>query len=136
MKAKKIDHVGIVVKDLEAALATYQSNFGFEADRSRGGDVPAMGIRNAFIAVGESDLELFESTASEGPVAKFAKERGEGIFMISIEVDDVAAAVEHLRGLGARVGDPSPAGVAFVSMKSTHGVNLHLVQRTHAEPGG
>lgn len=129
MKAKKIDHVGIVVRDLPVALATYRSNFGFAHDPARGGDVPAMGIRNAFIRVGESDLELFESTASEGPVAKFAQERGEGLFMVSIEVEDVAGAVEHLRGLGYRVADPSPAGVAFVSMKSTHGVNLHLVQR-------
>jgi methylmalonyl-CoA/ethylmalonyl-CoA epimerase len=129
MKAKKIDHVGIVVKDLDAAIATYRANFGFEVDPIRGGDVPAMGIRNAFIPIGESDIELFESTASEGPVAKFAAERGEGIFMVSIEVDDIAAAVEELRGRGLRVTDPSPAGVAFVSMKSTHGVNLHLVQR-------
>lgn len=129
MKAKKIDHVGIVVKDLDAAIATYRKNFGFEVDPARGGDVPAMGIRNAFIRIGESDIELFESTASEGPVAKFAAERGEGIFMVSIEVDDVAVAVAELRARGLRVGDPSPAGVAFVSMKSTHGVNLHLVQR-------
>ncbi|MGH2634101.1 MAG: VOC family protein [Tepidiformaceae bacterium] len=136
MKAKKIDHVGIVVRDLGAAVATFEANFGFEADPARGGDVSAMGIRNAFIPVGESDLELFESTASEGPVARFAQERGEGLFMVSIEVEDVAGAVAHLRGLGSRVTDPSPAGVAYVSMKSTHGVNLHLVQRSQGPAGG
>jgi methylmalonyl-CoA epimerase len=129
MRAKKIDHIGIVVSDLAAALGTYERNFGFKADASRGGDVPALGIRNAFVPVGESDLEFIQATGSEGPVAKFAQERGEGTFMLSLEVDDLGAAVEHLRSLGARVGDPSPGGAAFVSMKSTHGVNLQLVQR-------
>ena len=128
MKAKRIDHVGIVVKDLETALATYSKNFGFAVDGSRGGDVPALGIRNAFMPVGASDLEFIQSTTETGPVAQFAKDRGEGAFMLSIEVEDINAAVEHLRGLGARVGEPTN-GVAFVSMKSTHGVNLQLVQR-------
>jgi methylmalonyl-CoA epimerase len=130
MTAKKIDHVGIVVKDLPTALQTYERNFGFVVDATRGGDIPALGIRNAFIPVGESDLEFIESTSSEGPVAKFAEERGEGTFMMSLEVDDIAATVAHLRGLGVRVSDPNPTGVAYVSMKSTNGVNLHLVQRS------
>jgi len=128
MKAKRIDHVGIVVSDLDAALATYARNFGFAADPARGGDVAALGIRNAFMPVGGSDLEFIQPTTDSGPVAQFAKDRGEGTFMLSIEVEDINSAVEHLRGLGARVGDPNN-GVAFVSMKSTHGVNLQLVQR-------
>lgn len=128
MKVSKIDHVGIVVKDLETALATYTQNFGFATDRSRGGGVPGLGIRNAFMPVGETDLEFIQPTPSEGPVAGFANERGEGTFMLSIAVDDLDAAIAHLRGLGARVGD-ARNGVAFVSMKSTHGVNLQLIQR-------
>lgn len=128
MQAKKIDHVGIVVKDLPAAIETYSRNFGFAADASRGGDIPAMGIKNAFMPVGDSDLEFIQPMTGEGPVAKFAQERGEGQFMLSIAVDDLDAAVAHLRGLGIRVGDPA-GGLAFVSMKSTHGVNLQLIQR-------
>jgi len=128
MKAKRIDHIGIVVKDLETALATYSKHFGFAQDPSRGGDVPALGIKNAFMPVGGSDLEFIEPTSDSGPVAQFAKDRGEGTFMLSIEVEDIDAAIAHLRGLGARVGAPTN-GVAFVSMKSTHGVNLQLVQR-------
>jgi methylmalonyl-CoA epimerase len=128
LKAKRIDHVGIVVKDLDAALATYDRNFDLKADPSRGGEVPALGIKNAFVPLGGSDLEFIQPLSEEGPVATFAKERGEGQFMLSIEVEDIDAAVEHLRGQGARVGDPRN-GVAFVSMKSTHGVNLQLVQR-------
>ena len=128
MKAKRIDHIGIVVKDLDTALTTYGKNFGFTVDGSKGGEVAALGIRNAFMPVGGSDLEFIQPLGEEGPVAQFAKERGEGTFMLSLEVDDIDAAVEHLRGLGARVGNPNN-GVAFVSMKSTHGVNLQLVQR-------
>ena len=78
MKAKKIDHVGIVVKDLDAALATYSRHFGFPVDRSRGGEVPALGIKNAFMPVGDSDLEFIQATSDQGPVAKFAEDRGEG----------------------------------------------------------
>ena len=128
MKAKRIDRVGIVVKDLETALGTYSRHFGFEVDSSRGGEVAALGIKNAFMPVGESDLEFIQPVSSEGPVAQFAAERGEGTFLLSIEVEDIEAAVEHLRAQGARVGNPNN-GVAFVSMKSTHGVNLQLVQR-------
>ena len=128
MKAKKIDHVGIVVKDIDKGLQTFAENFGFQADGSRGGEVERLGIKNAFMPVGESDLEFIQPTNDSGPVATFANDKGEGMFMLSLAVDDVTAAVEHLRGLGYRVGDPN-GGVAFVSMKSTHGVNLQLVQR-------
>ncbi len=128
MNVKKIDHVGIVVKNLEAAVATYEQNFGFKQDTSRGGEIAALGVKNAYVPVGESDLEFIEPLGDEGPVAKFAAERGEGTFLLSIEVDNVEAAVEALRATGARVGDANN-GLAFVSMKSTHGVNLQLVQR-------
>jgi methylmalonyl-CoA epimerase len=129
MKAKRIDHLGIVVKNLEEAVATYSRNFDLQVDPARGGEVPALGIRNAFMPIGESDLEFIQPLTDQGPVAQFAKDRGEGQFLLSIEVDDVVAAVEHLRGLGFRVGDPA-RGIAFVSPKSSHGVNLQLIQRT------
>ena len=128
MKVKRIDHVGIAVKDLDAALATYERNFDLKADPARGGEVPVFAIRNAFVAIAGTDLEFFSPTTDEGPVAKFVKERGEGLYMLSIEVDDLTAAISELRSLGARVGDPIN-GLAFVSMKATHGVNLQLVQR-------
>jgi methylmalonyl-CoA epimerase len=128
MKAKKIDHVGIVVKNLDEGMRTFGDNFGFKVDPAKGGENARLGIKNGFMPVGESDLEFIESMAEEGPVAKFATERGEGMFLLSIAVDDVAAVVEHLRSLGYRAGDPA-GGVAFVSMRSTHGVNLQLVQR-------
>ena len=128
MKARRIDHVGIVVKDLGAATATYARNFGLSVDDSRGGEVAALGIKNAFMPIGESDLEFIQPLSSDGPVAQFAAERGEGTFMLSVEVDDIEKAVEELRALGARVSNPTN-GVAFVSMKSTYGVNLQMIER-------
>ncbi len=128
MKAKRIDHVGIVVKDLDAATATYARHFDLAVDSARGGEVAALGIKNAFMPIGESDLEFIQPLTAEGPVAQFAAERGEGTFMLSIEVDDLEKAVEELRSHGARVGNPAN-GIAFVSMKSTHGVNLQLIER-------
>lgn len=129
MKTKKIDHVGIVVKDIAAAIGTFQTNFGFQQNPAKGGEVAALGIKNAFVPVGDCDLEFIQPVSDAGPVATFANDRGEGMFMLSLEVEDVAAAVAHLRSLGLRAGDPAN-GVAFVSMKSTHGVNLQLVQRS------
>lgn len=128
MKFLKFDHIGIVVKDLEQGVSTYERNFDLKRDPEKGGDRLALGIKNAFIPVADVDLEFIESTVDAGPVAEFARERGEGQFLLSIAVDDVQAAVEHLRGLGFRAGNPAN-GVAFVSAKSTHGVNLQLVQR-------
>lgn len=130
MTVKRIDHIGIVVKDLADGVATFEQNFGFTADPTRGGELPALGIKNVFVPLGASDLEFIEPTTDEGPVAKFAQERGEGQFLLALEVDDIAATIEHLRSLGVRTGDPSPSGVAYVSMKSTFGVNLQLVQRS------
>lgn len=131
MTFQKIDHIGLVVKDLEAGIATFEKNFGLRADRTRGGELPAMGLKNAYIPVansGEADLEIIQPLGEDGAVAAFAKERGEGQFLLSIAVDDIDAAVASLREAGARVSD-ARGGLAFISMKSSHGVNIQLVQR-------
>jgi methylmalonyl-CoA epimerase len=124
MKAKRIDHVGIVVKDVDAAVETFKQNFGFTVSRS---GKSAVG-RNAFMPVGDTDLEFMEVYIEEGPVARYQKQFGQGAFMLSIEVDDLEAAVAHLRALGARVSDPAGA-TAFVSTSSAHGVLIQLLQR-------
>ena len=69
MKAKRIDHIAIAVKDLDAAVATYQHNFGLE--KVRGGDVPSLGIRNAFLQIGDAQIELITPLSEQGPVADF-----------------------------------------------------------------
>jgi len=127
--ARKIDHLGIVVKDIPTAQGTFKHNFALAADTSRGGELPALGIRNSFLPIGESDIELIQPIVSEGPVAKFAAERGEGMFLLSVAVADVERAVAHLKENGVRASNPGSGGVSFLSMASTHGVNLQLVQR-------
>ena len=127
--ATRIDHIGIVVQDIPAAAATYERHFGFTLDPALGGHVEALGIENAFMLAGNAHLEFIRPTSGEGPVAKFAAERGEGSFLLSLAVADVRAAVEALRAGGARAGDPA-GGVAFVSPRSSFGVNLQLVERS------
>jgi lactoylglutathione lyase/methylmalonyl-CoA/ethylmalonyl-CoA epimerase len=128
LKIGKIDHIGIVVKDMATGLATYQKHFGFTVDPDKGGDIPAMGFKNAFMPVGETNLEFLQPTSEEGPIAQQARDRGEGTYHLSLAVDDVNAAVEHLRSLGIRVGDAT-GGIAYVSRGASSGVVLQLIQR-------
>lgn len=127
--AQRIDHIGIVVKDIPMAAATYERHFGFSLDPALGGNVEALGIENAFMLAGNAHLEFIRPTTEEGPVAKFAAERGEGSFLLSLAVADAEAAVATLRERGARVADPNN-GVAFVSPRSSFGVTLQLVERS------
>lgn len=130
MKATRIDHIAVVVKDLEAAVATYQHNFDLE--KAGGGEVPALGIRNAFLQIGGARIELMTPTSATGPVAEFLEQRGEGMFLLSLEVENLDEAVTHLQETGARVrvADGSTGQrLAFVSPKSAHGVLLQLLER-------
>ena len=136
MKATRIDHVAVAVKDLQAAVETYQHNFKLE--KVGGGDVSSLGIRNAFLQIGGAQIELLTPTAATGPVSEFLEQRGEGMYLLSLEVEDLDAAVTHLHDAGMRVRVAEGAAgkrLAFVSPKSTHGVLLQLMERA-AAPGG
>jgi len=127
--AKKIDHIAIAVKDLDAAVETYTGNFGFAVERM--GDVPALDIRRAFLPVGDASLELFQPTSDANPVAKFLAERGEGLYILSLEVDDVTAAAAALAEKGVKVNIqniPNGPRLGFISPKATHGVLLQLIE--------
>jgi methylmalonyl-CoA epimerase len=130
MKAKRIDHVVIAVQDLEAAVATYQHNFGLE--QVSGGEVPSLGIRNAFLQIGEAQLELITPLSEQGPVADFLAKHGGGMYLLALEVDNLDEALTTLQNQGARVNvTTSAAGQrrAFVSPRATHGVLLQLLER-------
>lgn len=130
MQARRIDHVVIAVQDLEAAVATYQENFGLQ--KVSGGDVPALGIRNAFLQIGDAQLELITPLSDQGPVAEFLDKRGGGMYLLALEVDDLDAAIATLQATGARVNvatGSSGQRLAFVSPRATHGVLLQLLQR-------
>lgn len=130
MKATRIDYIAVVVKDLDAAVATYQHNF--ELEKAGGGEAPALGIHNVFLQIGDARIELVTPTSATGPVAEFLEQRGEGMYLLSLEVEDLDAAVAYLQGTGARVRvaeGSTGQRLAFVSPKSTHGVLLQLLER-------
>jgi len=133
MKAQRIDHVVIAVKDLEAAVATYTHNFSLE--KVREGEVPALGIRNAFLQIGDAQIELVTPLSADSPVSKFLQTHGEGMYLLALEVDDLDAAIAPLQAQGTRVNiTTGSAGqrLAFISPRATHGVLLQLLERKNA----
>jgi len=133
---KRIDHVAVVVRDLDAALHFYQDMLGIMPSRVL--DFPQEGVRIAFLPLGGangSEIELLEPMNPEGSVARFLEQRGGGLHHICLEVPDIDRALEELRAAGAQVLDETPRRTAegrgiFLHPKGTGGVLLELVQRT------
>ena len=132
MELKRVDHVGIAVKNLDEAVKFYES-LGFKAS---GYEVVAeQKVKVAFLPCGDSELELLESTEPDGPIARFIEKNGPGIQHIAIRVDDIDKALEELKAKEVRLIDQTPrygagnARIAFVHPKATGGVLLELTQR-------
>ena len=130
---KRIDHVVIATEDLADAAAKWERNLGLRV-QERVSRPLGSGFDVARLLVGDAFIELVQPVEEKGRFAEQFKERGEGLFSISIEVDDLDGAVGYLRGKGARVSDPEPgiwpgSRVARVSQASTHGVSLQLIER-------
>lgn len=133
MKIKKLDHVVIATQDLDDALRLWERNVGLTQDttldRPRGS-----GFKAARLPIGASFIELVQPVEQMGRFYEQFQERGEGLFSISIEVEDLDEAVAYLREKGAKVSDPEPsiwpgARVARLSRQNTHGVSIQLIQR-------
>ena len=134
---KRIDHVVIATEDLADAAARWERNLGLKATE-RVSRPLGSGFKAARIPVGESFLELVQPVEEKGRFYEQFKERGEGFFSISIEVDDLDAAVGYLREKGARVSAPEPgiwpgSRVARISRSSAHGVSVQLIERRQAQ---
>jgi methylmalonyl-CoA/ethylmalonyl-CoA epimerase len=131
MKAR-LDHIGIAVANLDEALAFYRDALGFEIDPAD--EVPSQGVRAHVIPLGESALELLEATSEESPIAKYLATRGPGLHHITLEVEDITAALRELEARGVRLVDerPRPGAhgslVAFIHPASAHGVLVELKQ--------
>ncbi len=127
-----LDHVGIAVKDLGAALAFYRDALGLEIEAPE--EVAAQRVRAHFIPVGGAKLELLEATAADSAIAKYVEKRGPGLHHITLRVDDIYAALAQLKQRGAKLVDEAPrAGaehglVAFIHPSSAHGVLVELKQ--------
>lgn len=128
---KGVDHVVIAVKDLEAAVGRYEAIYSQPVSERR--EAPAAGMKMAFFRFPESFVELVSNIDDQGPIAKRLADRGEGVHLIAMKVDDIDKAVADLREKGVRlVGDPGPGnpvkGQVFVHPTETGGVLTQLVQ--------
>ena len=101
-----LDHVGIAVKDLGAALAFYRDALGLEIEAPE--EVASQHVRAHFVPVGEAKLELLEATAADSPIAKYVDKRGPGLHHITLRVDDIEAALAQLKAHGAKLIDQKP----------------------------
>ena len=130
---KRIDHVVIATGDMADAAARWERNLGLRVEE-RASRPLGSGFDVARLPVGDAFIELVQPVEEEGRFAEQLKERGEGLFSISIEVDDLDEAVAYLQGKGARVSNPEQgiwpgSRVARVSQASTHGVSIQLIER-------
>ncbi len=132
---KRIDHVAIIVRNIEQALAFYQDMLGITPREIR--DVPSEQVRIAFLPLGGpggSEIELIEPTTSDSSLVKFLEKRGEGLHHICLEVEDIDVALQEMQQKGAPVLDQQPRIAAegcaiFLHPKGTHGVLLELLEK-------
>jgi len=130
---KKIDHVGIAVKDLAAAIKFYEGLLGLKVTDTE--VVEDQKVKVAFLPTGDSEVELLESTTPDGPVAKYIEKNGEGIQHIAFRVDNLAEKLAELKEKGVRLIDEKPrrgaggAMIAFLHPKSTSGTLVELCER-------
>jgi methylmalonyl-CoA/ethylmalonyl-CoA epimerase len=129
----KIDHIGIAVKNLEEALNFYENILGL---KSAGFEiVEEQKVKVAFLPIGDTEVELLESTEEDGPIARYIAKNGEGVQHIAYRVEDIEKAIEDMKEEGIRMIDEKPrygaggAKIAFCHPKSTHGVLIELCQR-------
>jgi methylmalonyl-CoA epimerase len=133
MNIKNIDHIGIAVNNIQESLSFWQASLGIEPQGTE--EVPQQKLRTAFLPVGDTEIELLESTSPDSSVAKFLEKHGEGLHHIAIRVDDIDVALAELKAKGVKLIDETPrngAGgsrIAFVHPRSTHGVLLELCER-------
>ena len=129
----RVDHIGIAVKDLAQAKKFYEEILGMKATGEE--VVEEQKVKVCFIPSGDSEVELLESTSSDGPIAKFIEKIGEGIQHLALRVDNIEAALEELKAKGVRLIDEKPrygaggASIAFIHPKATGGILLELSER-------
>jgi methylmalonyl-CoA/ethylmalonyl-CoA epimerase len=133
MKILKIDHIGIAAKSIDQVAPFWNAILGLPIEGRE--TVEEQKATTAFLPVGESEIEILESTAPDGAIAKFIESRGEGIHHISLRVDNIEQALKELKEKGVRLIDEKPRGgagrakIAFIHPKSTNGILVELSER-------
>ncbi len=128
---KKINHVAIVVSDIDQALSFWRDALGLELHHTE--DVPSQKSIVAFLPVGDSEVELVKPTSDDSGVAKFLAERGGGMHHLCFEVDDIEARLAEMKEKGVRLINETPMELpgrkmAFIHPKSTGGVLVELYE--------
>lgn len=128
---KKINHIAILVEDIETSLKFWCDQLGLPLDHIE--DVPSQASRVAFLPVGEGEIELVEPTDDESSLAKYLEKRGEGMHHLCIEVDDIEKLLADLNEKGVRLINQEPISLpgrkmAFIHPKSTGGVLVELYE--------
>ncbi|WP_132996076.1 methylmalonyl-CoA epimerase [Sporanaerobacter acetigenes] len=130
---QKVDHIGIAVKNLDEALKFYEDVLGLKCAGSE--VVEEQKVKVAFLPIGDTEVELLESTEEDGPIAKYVEKKGEGIQHIAYRVANIEEAIEEMKSKGIRMIDEKPrygaggAKIAFLHPKSTYGVLIELCER-------
>jgi methylmalonyl-CoA/ethylmalonyl-CoA epimerase len=133
-RPEKIDHIGIAVRSIEVVLPFYQDHLqlpllGIE-------EVASQNVKVAFLAIGQSKIELLEPLSSDSPIAKFIEKRGEGIHHVALGVTDISGRIEEIKNNGINMIHDVPidgaggAKVAFLHPKSTHGVLYEFCEKS------
>lgn len=129
----KIDHIGIAVENLDETLRFYEEVLGIKCVGTE--VVEEQKVKTAFLPIGDTKIELLESTDKEGPIAKFIEKRGQGVQHIAYRVENIEEALEEVKRKGIRLIDEKPrkgaggAKIAFLHPKSTFGVLIELCER-------
>jgi len=130
---EKLDHLGVAVRDLNAVRAFYTDKLALPCTGEE--IVAEQKVRVAFLPLGETQIELLESTSPDGPVAKFIEQKGEGIHHVAIRVKNIEEVLASLKAKGVRLIDEQPrigahgARIAFIHPKESHGVLIELCEK-------
>ena len=132
MNILKVDHIGIAVKNLAESSKFYEA-LGINSTGVE--EVAEQKVKVSFFPVGDSEIELLESTSPDGPIARYIEKNGEGLQHLALRVDNIEAALAELKAKGVRLIDEKPrygaggAKIAFVHPKATGGILLELTER-------
>ncbi len=133
MDISHIEHIGIAVKDLEASIRFYEDVLGLTCYSIE--EVADQKVKTAFFRVGQTKVELLESTNPEGPIGKFIEKKGEGVHHMAFAVKGIEQSLARLDEKGIRLIDQKPRkgaeglDIAFLHPKSTHGVLMELCEK-------
>ena len=133
MKPTHIEHIGIAVRSLSRAIPFYERLLGTACYATE--EVPDQKVRTAFFKIGQTKIELLESTSPDGPIAKFIEKRGEGFHHMALAVGGIDQVLLELERGGVQLVDHTPRKgaegleIAFLHPKSTHGVLIELCSK-------